>query len=85
MDKRVNGWKNRATWNVSLWVSNDEGLCREAVEYANHCKRAGKRLTWRGFVTAAGLAGTDTPDGFRYDGFSLDYKALSEMLAEMIS
>ena len=30
-----NGWKNWATWNVALWLGNDEGLykiargCRE--------------------------------------------------------
>ena len=21
-----NGWKNRATWNVVLWMNNDEGI-----------------------------------------------------------
>lgn len=27
-----NGWKNYPTWNVNLWLSNEEPLYREAIE-----------------------------------------------------
>ncbi len=30
-DKKFNGWKNWQTWNVSLWLNNDEGLYMSIV------------------------------------------------------
>ena len=25
-DATYNGWKNHATWNVALWINNDQGI-----------------------------------------------------------
>jgi hypothetical protein len=83
-EKGYNGWKNRQTWNVALWVGNDEGLYRSAVEYVKMRRAKGKRPTWRGFCEFAYLTGDKTPDGIAWMGSRLDLKALGEMLAELV-
>jgi len=83
-DSTYNGWKNRATWNIALWIGNDESLYRLAVEYVQ-TRPAGKQATYRGFIRTMGLEGELTPDGFKYDGAKLDYSELGSMLREMTS
>ena len=43
MSKPYNGYKNWNHWNVSLWINNDEGLYRMALE----CLRDAKTSTHR--------------------------------------
>ena len=76
----VNGWKNRQTWNVALWIENDESLYISAVEYKQRCENRGVKPTYRGFIAWTGLFGTSTPDGYRFDSQKIDYKALSAMI-----
>ena len=75
-----NGWKNRQTWNVALWINNDESLYRIATGYVKQAKR----ISYISFVQYAGLQGYCTPDRIKYDGTRLDYKALTEMLEELL-
>ncbi len=80
---QYNGWKNRQTWNVALWIGNNESLYRAAVDFARRGKARGWHPTYKTFIKINGLAGTKTPDGVAWDGSRLDYRALSEFLREM--
>ena len=88
-DKTYNGWKNRQTWNVALWINNDEWLYKAALDYIAARKaiaeETGKplKISYHGFIRRAQLAGERTPDRISYTGTRLDYKALDEMLMEM--
>jgi hypothetical protein len=78
-DKRYNGWRNYQTWNIALWIGNDEPLYNTAVAYV----RQAKRPSYSRFVEYAGLCGERTPDRISYTGARLDRAALSEMLREL--
>lgn len=34
-----NGWTNYPTWNVALWLANDEGLYRETLDIVEWNKK----------------------------------------------
>ena len=83
-DTTYNGWKNRQTWNVALWIGNEEPLYQSACDYVKRCRSAKRRVTYRTFANSAGLAGDKTPDGIAWTGIRLDYRALSAMLNELV-
>ena len=55
-----NGYPSWSCWNVALWVGNDEGLYREAVELVT---KYGREKAAR--VLAARYKGERTPDAGR--------------------
>ena len=81
-DTTYNGWKNYQTWNVSLWINNDQGLYNSAVEYMNNVYKGKSRMPYKLFIEWAGLENTRTPDNVSYSGTRLDYKSLNEMMKE---
>lgn len=84
MIEGYNGWKNRQTWNVALWVGNDEPLYRTAVDYVERRKAAGNKPTWRGFIEYAWLVDERTPDNVSFSGTKLDLPALNEYLNDLL-
>ena len=96
-NREYNGWKNYQTWNVALWLGNDEGLYLMAVEFMRD--RAIRYTDIDGnipaddwdkvqdgaygdFIEYADLKGR-TPDGAWWLGPHLDYEALDADLMEL--
>ena len=78
-----NGWKNRATWNVALWIENDEGLYNTARDYLKMRKAKGKVGYYAGFIRWAGMQEEKTPDGFKWLGSRLCLSELNDMIREL--
>jgi hypothetical protein len=72
--QRYNGWKNYETWNVALWIGNDEGLYENAKELGTY-ERLRDILQVRGII--------ETTDSVSYRDSGLDISALNEMISEL--
>ena len=66
-----NGYRNYETWNVALWIQNDEGFYNIARECDSY------------FQWLRSVADGSTPDGVNLFGKELDVKALDEMILEL--
>ena len=75
-----NGWKNRATWNVALWIGNDLALYEAARVFATY-EEPYKQLV----ADLRGVGVTETPDGVAYNDSGLDIEALDAMMRELAS
>jgi len=73
MSDTYNGWKNRATWNVSLWLGNDEGIYRLSRRFVSYKDLANELEE---------LGSLETPDGVSWKDPDLDTYALDEWLTD---
>ena len=69
----MNGWANYETWNVALWIGNEEYLYQIAkgcTSFFNFVERV-EDIMW------------DTPDGVSLTDPNLDITELDEMILEL--
>lgn len=73
-DNSYNGWKNYQTWNVSLYIQNEEDLYR----LARGCK------SYSHFLARANLfRGDKTPDGVSWHDSRISKREVSAMIKEL--
>ena len=95
-DNDYNGWKNFETWNVNLWIQNDEGLygfVRDGLEdlldnHGNDWENVSltelKELVQDAFnACSSGYGGKATPDGVRILDQKINWSEVSDMLLEL--
>ena len=69
-----NGWKNWETWNVALWINNDEGLYNLAKE----CNDYGQL---REILREAGCK--ETPDGCKWDDPKINVREINDLILDI--
>lgn len=82
MSEDYNGWANYETWNVALYLDNDEGSQMAVTEYVNDTLNSTNELSYDGLIEYLGLEGQSTPDGIPWDYFRIHRGEMFEWLME---
>lgn len=77
-ENEYNGYSNYETWNVALWIQNDESF----YDFAKACRRA--LHPYKCFVSdLAEMECLKTPDGVNWDDPDLDIEVLNKLMEEL--
>lgn len=73
-DVTYNGWTNYETWNVSLWIQNDEGLYNAARRYDSYDEL---------LQDLYDCGSKETPDGVKWNDPKINHVEINEMLQDL--
>jgi len=80
-DTTYNGWKNRQTWNVMLWINNDFGIYWNAMDFMATYKG---RTPYRDWARQFSDICETTGDGVRWLDKRLSYRELNHGMREIV-
>jgi len=86
MTQTFNGWANHATWNIALWIQNDQFLYNTAkacVEYKEENELPYTKFKRCMMFGQVGRHLEQTPDGIKYDNIDIDEAAINEMMYDL--
>lgn len=80
-DNTYNGWPNYETWNVMLWMDNEEPAYRRYREHVQMAKRNHQRFTgeWAENVVRE-CFGTQTPDKVSFASPKIRWGAIAKAM-----
>ena len=83
-----NGWANYETWNINLWIQNDEGfynaMVAELTDILDSHENDWENVSYaevRGMVR--NVIGSKTPDGVSTSHSDIDWAEISDALLEL--
>ena len=79
-----NGYKNYQTWNVCLWIANDESLYNRASSCCDYESFKNKMRTTLYSAWRRGI-GYETPDGVAWSDSDIDLAEMKEFWTENFS
>ena len=81
-----NGWTNYETWNVALWIGNDEFLYNTAkacVKYSEGTEAPYSRFVRCMMEGQIGRMLGATGDGVSWDDSNINREEINEMMSEL--
>lgn len=82
-DQTYNGWPNYETWNVMLWMDNEESAYRLYRERVQRCKDRKRRFTGvRAKQCCVEAFGDRTGDGVSLNNSRIRWGAIAKAMSE---
>jgi NAD-dependent DNA ligase len=87
MSTKYQGWTNYETFNVALYINNEEDLYFLACDYVRQAKKAGAKVSYDNLIPAIEYRRKSqiTPDGVRWMDGLINTEEMDEMLEELVA